>query len=126
MRTAPRFAALLAVPALVVSIGCAKPTPVGKWTGPVTGLGQSTLEFSADNKVTVNGNIMMIGAVTATGTYTLDGEKIAMKFTDLQSGGKSVMAMIPANMRGALDQNDTWKIEDGTLIIGTSKFEKVK
>jgi len=124
MRIAPRFAALFAVPALVVSIGCAKPTPVGKWTGPITGLGQSTLELTADNKVSVSGNLMLIGAVTATGTYSLDGDKIKIKINDLMSGGKSVLNMVPANMRGALDQNDTWKIEDGALFIGTTKFDK--
>ena len=112
------------VPAIVLAVGCAKPTPVGKWTGPITGMGQATLELTADNKVTVNGNLAVLGAVTATGTYSLDGEKISIKISDLQSGGKSVMSMIPANMRGALDQNDTWKIEDGALMIGTSKFEK--
>ncbi len=127
MTLSPRFLRLAPiVPAIVLTIGCAKPTPVGKWTGPISGLGQSTLELTADNKVSVSGNLAMLGAVTATGTYSLDGEKISIKIADLQSGGKSVMAMIPANMRGALDQNDTWKIEDGSLYIGTGKFDPVK
>ena len=113
------------VPAIVLAVGCAKPTPVGKWSGVINNAGQSTIEFTADNKVTLNGTVALLGAIVATGTYSLEGEKISIKITDVAKDGKSVMAMIPANLRGALDQNTTWKIEGETLDLGGTKLTKV-
>lgn len=118
------------LPALVLVVGCAKPTPVGKWTGTMEGTGQSTIELTKENTVTWQGSVTapVIGNVTldASGTYTLDGEKIAIKITEVKSGGRSVLNLLPPDMRGKLDQNTTWKVDGDTLTLGNSQLTRVK
>ena len=52
MSLSPRLRTVMSLaagPALVIALGCAaKPTPVGKWSGSVANVGQTTIEFKKD------------------------------------------------------------------------------
>ena len=65
-----RICSVIAVVATlgVSLVGCAKPSPVGKWSGTVAGMTGSTIEFTADNKVKQTATSPM-GSVDAEGTY---------------------------------------------------------
>ena len=115
-----RICSVIAVVAtLSVSlVGCAKPSPVGKWTGTVSGMTGSTIEFTADNKVKQTATSPM-GAVDAEGTYKVKGEKLDISITSVKMGGKDMMAMLPANVKSNLNQSVTWAIKEGNLeLIG--------
>jgi hypothetical protein len=115
-----RICSVIAVVAtLSVSlVGCAKPSPVGKWTGTVSGMTGSTIEFTADNKVKQTATSPM-GAVDAEGTYKVNGEKLDISITSVKMGGKDMMAMLPANVKSNLNQSVTWAIKEGNLeLIG--------
>lgn len=116
-----RICSVIAVVAtLSVSlVGCAKPSPVGKWTGTVSGMTGSTIEFTADNKVKQTATSPM-GAVDAEGTYKVNGEKLDISITSVKMGGKDMMAMLPANVKSNLNQSVTWAIKEGNLeLIGS-------
>ena len=115
-----RICSVIAVVAtLSVSlVGCAKPSPVGKWTGTVSGMTGSTIEFTADNKVKQTATSPM-GAVDAEGTYKVNGEKLDISITSVKMGGKDMMAMLPAQVKSNLNQSVTWAIKEGNLeLIG--------
>jgi hypothetical protein len=99
-------------------VGCAKPSPVGKWTGTVSGMAGSTIEFTADNKVKQSAKSPM-GSVDAEGTYTVNGEKIDIAITSVKAGGRDVMALLPAQAKANLNQSVKWSLKDGNLeLIG--------
>ncbi len=115
-----RICSVIAVVATlgVSLVGCAKPSPVGKWTGTVSGMTGSTIEFTADNKVKQTATSPM-GAVDAEGTYKVNGEKLDISITSVKMGGKDMMAMLPANVKSNLNQSVTWAIKEGNLeLIG--------
>ena len=115
-----RICSVIAVVAtLSVSlVGCAKPSPVGKWTGTVSGMTGSTIEFTADNKVKQTATSPM-GAVDAEGTYKVDGEKLDISITSVKMGGKDMMSMLPAQVKSNLNQSLKWAIKEGNLeLIG--------
>ena len=115
-----RICSVIAVVATlgVSLVGCAKPSPVGKWTGTVAGMTGSTIEFTADNKVKQTATSPM-GSVEAEGTYTVNGEKLDIKIASVKAGGKDIMAMLPANVKSNLNQSVTWALKEGNLeLIG--------
>ncbi len=111
-----RICSVIAVVATlgVSLVGCAKPSPVGKWTGTVSGMTGSTIEFTADNKVKQTATSPM-GAVDAEGTYKLNGDKLDISITSVKMGGKDMMAMLPAQVKSNLNQSLTWSIKEGNL-----------
>ena len=116
-----RFCSVIAVVATlgVSLVGCAKPSPVGKWSGTVAGMTGSTIEFTADNKVKQTAASPM-GSVDAEGTYKVNGEKLDITITSVKAGGKDIMAMLPANVKSNLNQSVTWALKEGNLeLIGT-------
>jgi len=115
-----RICSVIAVVATlgVSLVGCAKPSPVGKWSGTVAGMTGSTIEFTADNKVKQTATSPM-GSVEAEGTYTVNGEKLDIKIASVKAGGKDIMAMLPANVKSNLNQSVTWALKEGNLeLIG--------
>ena len=115
-----RICSVIAVVATlgVSLVGCAKPSPVGKWTGTVSGMTGSTIEFTADNKVKQTATSPM-GSVEAEGTYEVNGEKLDIKIASVKAGGKDIMAMLPANVKSNLNQSVTWALKEGNLeLIG--------
>jgi len=111
-----RICSVIAVMATlgVSLVGCAKPSPVGKWTGTISGMTGSTIEFTADNKVKQTATSPM-GAVDAEGTYKLNGDKLDISITSVKMGGKDMMAMLPAQVKSNLNQSLTWAIKEGNL-----------
>lgn len=100
-------------------VGCAKPSPVGKWTGTVSGMTGSTIEFTADNKVKQTASSPM-GAVDAEGTYKVNGDKLDIAITSVKMGGKDMMSMLPAQVKSSLNQSVTWAIKEGNLeLVGS-------
>ena len=115
-----RICSVIAVVATlgVSLVGCAKPSPVGKWTGTVSGMSGSTIEFTADNKVKQTATSPM-GSVDAEGTYKVNGEKLDITITSVKAGGKDIMGMLPANVKSNLTQSVTWALKEGNLeLIG--------
>jgi len=115
-----RICSVIAVVATlgVSLVGCAKPSPVGKWTGTVSGVADSTIEFTADNKVKQSAKSAM-GAVDAEGTYKVNGEKLDIAITSVKLGGKEVMSSLPPQMKANLNQSVTWALKEGNLeLIG--------
>jgi len=116
-----RICSVIAVVATlgVSLVGCAKPSPVGKWTGTVSGMTGSTIEFTADNKVKQTATSPM-GAVDAEGTYKVNGEQLDISITSVKMGGKDMMAMLPAQVKSDLNQSVKWAIKEGNLeLIGS-------
>lgn len=116
-----RICSVIAVVATlgVSLVGCAKPSPVGKWTGTVSGMTGSTIEFTADNKVKQTATSPM-GAVDAEGTYKVNGEQLDISITSVKMGGKDMMAMLPAQVKSNLNQSVKWAIKEGNLeLIGS-------
>jgi hypothetical protein len=115
-----RICSVIAVVATlgVSLVGCAKPSPVGKWTGTVSGMAGSTIEFTADNKVKQSAKSPM-GSVDAEGTYKVNGDKIDIAITSVKAGGRDVTGMLPANVKSNLNQSVTWALKEGNLeLIG--------
>lgn len=111
-----RICSVIAVVATlgVSLVGCAKPSPVGKWSGTVAGMTGSTIEFTADNKVKQTATSPM-GSVDAEGTYTVNGEKLDIAITSVKAGGRDIMAMLPAQMKANLNQSVKWSLKEGNL-----------
>jgi len=117
-----RIVSMIAVVATlgVSLVGCAKPSPVGKWTGTVSGMTGSTIEFTADNKVTQTASSPM-GAVDAEGTYKVNGDKLDIAITSVKMGGKDMMSMLPAQVKSSLNQSVKWSIKEGNLeLVGNA------
>lgn len=88
--------------------GCAPATPVGKWNGVMDVKGvqlAATIEFKADGTLAQTTK-SPLGEMSATGTYKVDGDKLALHVNTLQLG--SVQIPVPAQVA---DQNATFKIE---------------
>lgn len=111
--TRAALAALIFLPAL--TLGCAKKTVVGKWSGTQNGM-NVTMEFKDGGAFTQDTTTPM-GPIQAVGTWKVAGESITLATTDVTMKGASVMAMIPANMKAMLNQNATFKFEKDDLIL---------
>lgn len=104
------------VPALTLAVGCAKPTPVGKWSGDL-GLGAGPVEFKADGSMTYSPTVALSPApVLVTGNYTLNQDKMNVTVQDVQANGKSLKGMIPPEQ---LNLQVVWKIEGDNLAVTT-------
>lgn len=103
-------------PALILAIGCAKPTPVGKWSGDL-GLGAGPVEFKPDGKMTYAPTVALSPApVLVTGDYTLSEDKLNVTIQDVQANGRSIKGMIPPEQ---LKLQVVWKIEGDNLMVTT-------
>ena len=106
------LAAMLVVPALILTVGCKKPTPVGKWSGNYNNI-PATFEFKDGGQMTVSATAPVVGQVTLSGTWAVEGEKLN---TNLTTGNPpAILNMIPADKRKA---SETFKLEGETLTIG--------
>lgn len=119
----------LLIPAIVLTLGCQKPTLVGKWKGTVDARGgavEATTEFTKDEKMTISLTQPM--AMTMSGTYKVSGSNFEMHLTDMTAMGRSMK--IPANLSGQMNRTGTWKVEGDTLslIAGgkTETFSRIK
>lgn len=120
-----RMALLLTVFVALLLAGCA-PSLVGKWEGNM--LGENPMGMSANGSMEFkkDGNFEQqittpMGALTATGTYKAEGDKLSMKTNDVMAGGKSIKAMLPPQLSKQLDQNITYKIEGDKMTMDTGK-----
>lgn len=109
MKVKMLYGALL-VPALVLSIGCAKPTPVGKWSGSFNGI-PLTFEFKDGGKMAMTGSAMGQSLVI-NGTWSVEGDQLTTTITD--GTPAMVMNFIPANARKS---TGAWKVEGDTLTL---------
>lgn len=119
----------LLIPAIALTVGCQKPTIVGKWKGTVNARGsavETTTEFTKDEKMSIN--LTSPVAVTMTGTYKVNGNNFEMHMTDMTAMGRSMK--IPAAQAGQMNRTGTWKVEGDklSLISGgvTEVFTRVK
>jgi hypothetical protein len=108
--------AALIVPAALIGVGCAKKTVVGKWSGTMDNM-PLTIEFKEDRSFTQSMTVPTAGAIEATGRWAVDGKQLIIITTDVKAGGKSVMAMVPANMKSQLNQTVTFKFDSEVLIL---------
>ena len=104
------LAALLAVPALVVSLGCQKPTPVGKWSGTVNKI-PATLEFKEGGTLAISASVMGQTA-TLSGTWSAEGDTLKMSLTS--SNPPMLLNLMPANSR---QTTNTWKREGDSMTL---------
>jgi hypothetical protein len=126
-----RMALLLTVFVALLLAGCA-PSVVGKWEGSMAGTNGS-LEFKPDGKFEQNFTVPMlpmVGTLSATGTYKVEGDKLSTKTADVMAGGKSIKALMPPQLSKQLDQNVTFKVEGDKLTLdsgkGTATLTRVK
>jgi uncharacterized protein (TIGR03066 family) len=106
----PICVATLIVPALVLSLGCKKPTPVGKWTGSFNNI-PLTFDFKEDGKLALSGSAMGQN-IAINGTWSVEGDQLT---TNLTSGTPAmVMSFIPADKRKS---TGAWKLEGETLSL---------
>ena len=110
-----RICSVIAVVATlgVSLVGCAKPSPVGKWKGSIAGMTGSTIDLTADQKIKISTTAM--GPVTATGGYKVDGEKLNYEISSVTMNGAEVIGQLPPNIKSNLKQNLTWSLKDGNL-----------
>jgi hypothetical protein len=103
-------AMMLVVPALVLSMGCKKPTPVGKWSGNFNSI-PLTFDFKEGGQLSLTGSA--VGqAISINGTWSVAGDQLT---TNLTSGTPAmVMNFIPADKRKS---TGAWKIEGDTLSL---------
>ena len=104
------LAAMLVVPALILTVGCKKPTPVGKWSGNM-GNFPATFEFK-DGGQTATSFTAMGQSVTLNGTWKTEGEKITTTIASAQP--PMAMSFLPANVKSL---SGDWKIEGDKLTI---------
>ncbi|WP_394796611.1 hypothetical protein [Armatimonas sp.] len=116
-------AAMLIVPALILSVGCKKPTPVGKWSGTINNI-PGTLELKEGGQLGVIVSAMG-QSITISGTWSTNGDKITTAMTSATPA--MAMSFVPANMRSS---TGTWKVEGDTLTLisngGTQTYTRVK
>ena len=114
------LAAAFLIPGVVLSVGCAKKTIVGKWTGsteyPMLGAVTATIEYKEGGVMTQTASTKM-GQIDVTGTYKAEGENLTVTVTDIKAGGNSVMAMLPAQAKQGLNTTATFKLEGDTLTV---------
>jgi uncharacterized protein (TIGR03066 family) len=100
---------------LVLIVGCAKPRVAGKWKGAAKTPGETmstAIEFKPDGTMT-RATKTPAGAVSATGTYTVAGNKLNMhvdKVTTTTTAGTVIGQM-------SQDQVATVKVEGDTLSL---------
>ncbi|MCX6369055.1 MAG: hypothetical protein NTX57_20440 [Armatimonadetes bacterium] len=112
MKLGNYLVAMLVVPALILTVGCKKPTPVGKWSGNYNNI-PATFEFKDGGQMTVSATAPVVGQVTLSGTWAVEGDKLS---TNLTTGNPpAILTMIPADKRKA---SETFKLEGETLTIG--------
>lgn len=133
-RLRPILGLTLATTSLLLA-GCA-PSLVGKWKGNMAGSNpagikaEGTMEFKSDGNFVQSVNAPPFGSVVASGTYKAEGENLDLNVKDIQAGGKSVMALVPAQAKEKLNQKATFKIHDDKLDLTISgkptTLDKVK
>ena len=104
------IAATLLVPALVLSLGCKAPTPVGKWSGSFNNI-PATFEFKEGGTMAVSASVMGQTA-TLSGTWSTSGDQLTTNLTTANPA--MILTLIPANKRQA---TSTFKIEGDTLTM---------
>ena len=58
-----------------------------------------------------------MGPIEAAGTYKVEGEQLNITVTDVKAGGRSVMALLPPQIKDKLNQKVLWKIEGDTMTL---------
>lgn len=104
------LAAACLVPALVLSLGCSKPTPVGKWSGNFNSI-PATFEFKDGGQMSVSASVMGQTA-NLSGTWSADGDKLTTSLTSANPA--MILNMIPADKR---QSTGTFKIDGDTLTL---------
>lgn len=127
----------IAVPALIasVSLGCAKPTVVGKWQGtvPIPGQGTAvpaTVDYKADGTME---QVMTtpVGPITVTGTYKVDGDTLTTTGKDIKLNGNALPPMLAARVpASAMTNSATFKLDGDNLNMSSGgkdiAFTRVK
>jgi hypothetical protein len=132
--TLPCAAAVaLLIPSIVLTVGCAKKTIVGKWTGsieyPMLGNVTANIEYKEGGAMTQTATTPR-GQVEVTGTYKAEGENLTLAVTDVKLGGNSVMGLLPPAAKSNLNKTVAFKLDGETLTLtekGQSQtFTRVK
>ena len=105
-------AAMLIVPALILSVGCKKPTPAGTWSGSINNI-PATIDIKDGGQLGVTASVMG-NSVQLAGTWSAEGDQLKMNLTS--STPPMVLNMLPANSR---QSTNTWK-QDGDSLTLTS------
>lgn len=107
------LAATLIIPAVVLSVGCKKTTPVGKWSGNFNNI-PATFEFKEGGQMSVTATAPVVGQVSLSGTWSVDGDKLTYNLT---SGNPPIiMTMVGAKVR---QSTGAFKIEGDTLTLNS-------
>lgn len=115
-----RILAMFTVFGALLLTGCA-PSVVGKWEGNIASA-NSSLEFKQDGKFEQQTSAPIVGTISATGTYKVEGDKVDFKTDDITAGGKSIKGMLPPQLTQQLmNQSATFKIEGDKLTLNTGK-----
>ena len=94
--------------------GCAKPTPVGKWSGNYQVMNMSlatTLEFKTDGTMTQTTKTP-VGETSGVGTYRVEDDKLALHLTKITLASREIP--VPAKMS---DQSAAFKLEGDKLTL---------
>ncbi|WP_395139659.1 hypothetical protein [Armatimonas sp.] len=105
-------AAMLIVPALILSVGCKKPTPVGTWSGSINNI-PATIDIKDGGQLGVTASVMG-NSVQLAGTWSAEGDQLKMNLTS--STPPMILSMLPASTR---QSTNTWK-QDGDSLTLTS------
>lgn len=103
-------AAMLIVPALILSVGCKKPTPVGTWSGSINKI-PATIDIKDGGQLGVTASVMG-NSVQLAGTWSAEGDQLKMNLTS--STPPMVLNLLPANSR---QSTNTWKLEGDSLTL---------
>jgi hypothetical protein len=90
-----KLAAVAASVVFVAGMGCAKKTIVGKWSGTMGAL-PMTIELKEDKTFVESATVPTGETLEIIGNWSVDGDKLTLAATDVKTGGKSVLAMVPA------------------------------
>ncbi|WP_395094566.1 hypothetical protein [Armatimonas sp.] len=105
-------AAMLIVPALILSVGCKKPSPAGTWSGSINNI-PATIDIKDGGQLAVTASVMG-QSVQLAGTWSAEADQLKMNLTS--STPPMVLNMLPANSR---QSTNTWK-QDGDSLTLTS------
>lgn len=117
---AQRFGLSFVLAAMLVMLaGCGGPSLVGKWDSAVAvqGGGKAVTEFKADNTFSMNlQSPMLPAAITVSGTYKVEGNKLTINSNDVTAPGvaPALMAMIKANAKQS--DTSTFKFADNDTV----------
>lgn len=124
-----RSAIPLVASVLVGGLGCAKPGVVGKWQGSTTVMNQPTqvtFDFTADKRMTQVWSAPP-SSINASGTYTLEDDKLTATMTDVQTNPPALAAVLPKDQ---LNLAATYKLDGDSLVLTykgqTLTFNRVK